>query len=70
MSKQAVIPASYNVQELFVQFLAQKRPEREASGPSAVLYTDNSPAGFLAERCRVLHYRTKLYYSPCAAICC
>jgi hypothetical protein len=54
MSRQGVIPASYNVQELFVQFLAQKLPEREASGPSAVLYTD-SPAGFLAERCRELH---------------
>jgi len=57
-SRQAVIPASYNVQELFVQFLAQKLPEREASGTLAVLYT-RSPAGFLPERCRELHYRMK-----------
>jgi hypothetical protein len=69
MSRQAVIPASYNMQELCFQFLAQKIPERKASGPSASLYADSS-AGFLAERCRELHYRTKMYYSPCAAICC
>jgi len=58
MSRQALIPASYNVQDLFVQFSAHKLPQREASEPSVILYTD-SPAGFVAERCRELHYRTK-----------